>query len=183
MGSALVLVVRLLVPLTIFRWPLGGALLSIAADTIDILLFNAFGFPEWTNYQQLDKLLDLYYSSLLFVVVQRWPGFERSVASALFAYRLAGVALFEITGGRALLFVFPNLFEMYYLFVLVVWRWFPTYVLTPARTAMWLAVLLVPKLVQEYLLHWAKVLDNLVAFEVIEDAWRWTTRQFRRPFG
>jgi hypothetical protein len=45
-------------------------------------------------------------------------------------------------------------------------------VLTPSRTVGWLAVLLIPKLVQEYLLHYTRVLDDYVATEVIGDAWQ-----------
>jgi hypothetical protein len=169
-GTGIALAVRLLVPLTIFRWPLAGALLSIAADTIDIVIYNLWGFPSW-SYQQVDKALDLYYLSIMAVVVQAWPPFERAIASALFVYRLAGIALFELTGARPLLLVFPNLFEPYYLFVLIAWRAAPDYTLTPRRTLMWLMILLIPKLIQEYLLHYARVLDDLVLSDVLEDWW------------
>lgn len=170
MGTGIALAIRLLVPLTILRWPLAGTLLSIAADTIDIVIFNIWGFPSW-SYQQVDKALDLYYLSIMAVVVQQWPSFERSVASLLFVYRLAGIAFFELTSVRPLLLIFPNLFEPYYLFVLIAWRCAPNYTLTPRRTLMWLAVLLIPKLMQEYLLHYARVLDDLVLFDVLEDWW------------
>jgi hypothetical protein len=85
---------------------------------------------------------------------------------------MLGVAIFELTDARPVLLLFPNVFELYYLFVLTVWRLYPSYELTRQRTLGWLTVLLVPKLVQEYLLHYARVLDNLVATEVIGDAWR-----------
>jgi hypothetical protein len=169
-GTTIALAVRLLVPLTILRWPLASGVLSIAADTIDIVIFNVWGFPSW-GYQEFDKALDLYYLALEAIVVQRWAGFERGVASALFLWRLLGVALFELTGWRATLLVFPNVFELYYLLVLGVRRFVPAYELTPARTAAWLPALLVPKLAQEYLLHYARVLDDLVLFDVIEDWW------------
>ena len=172
MGTVLALFVRLALPLTILRWPLAGAVLSIAADTIDILIFNALGFPH-IGYQQFDKLLDLYYLSLELVVVRRWAPFERTVASALFAWRLAGVLLFEALGVRVALLLFPNMFEVYYLLVLATRRWAPAYEFTPARTVVALCVLLVPKLAQEYALHYARWLDNLVAFDVISDIWRW----------
>ena len=162
-----------MVPLTILRWPLLGALLAILADTLDIVIFSIWGFPTW-GYQELDKILDLYYLFLEVLVVQRWLLFERSVASCLFAYRLIGVALFEITSTRFLLFVFPNMFEMYFLFVLIAARFAPAYVLTPLRTLAWLAFLLIPKMLQEYLLHWARVLDDLVFFDVVADVWRST---------
>lgn len=186
MGISIALVVRLIVPLTILRWPLAGGLLSIAADTCDILIFNIWGFPPW-DYQRFDKALDVYYLTLELLVVQRWlPAvgqpwlpFERSLASALFAYRLAGILLFEATGWRPALLLFPNLFEVYYLLVLGLRlvargggpRLAPAYPLTPRRTFGWLAILLLPKLAQEYLLHAAKVLDDLVLFDVISDLW------------
>ena len=170
MGFGIALAVRLVVPLAILRWPLAGGILSIVADAIDIVIFNIWGFPSW-DYQHFDKALDLYYLTLELVVVQRWSPFERSLASALFAYRLAGTLLFEAVGWRAALLVFPNLFEVYYLLALGVTRFAPAYALTPRRTFGWLALLLLPKLAQEYLLHAAKVLDDLVFFDVIRDLW------------
>ena len=170
MGIGIALAARLLVPLTILRWPLVGGILSIAADTVDIVIFNIWGFPSW-DYQRFDKTLDLYYLALELVVVQRWLRFERCLASILFAYRLVGILLFEVAGWRAALLVFPNLFEVYYLLPLGVTRFAPRYALTPRRTLGWLALLLLPKLAQEYLLHSAKVLDDLVLFDVIRDFW------------
>lgn len=35
----LVLVIRLTAPLAVLRWPFAGALLAIAADAVDILIF------------------------------------------------------------------------------------------------------------------------------------------------
>lgn len=170
MGPGIALTVRLIVPLTILRWPLAGGILSIAADTCDIIIFNIWGFPSW-DYQHFDKGLDLYYLTLEVIVAQRWSGFERTVASALFGYRLVGVVLFEVTGFRFALFLFPNIFEVYFLLVLATARFVPRYALTRPRTFGWLALLLIPKLMQEYLLHSAKVLDDLVLFDVIRDLW------------
>jgi hypothetical protein len=172
LGTLITAGMRLAVPLTILRWPLAGGLLAIAADTINILIFNAWGFPSM-GYQRFDKLLDLYYLSLEAVIASRWSPFERGLAWTLFAYRVAGVVLFETTGVRLALLLFPNMFEIYYLLVLAVSRWAPSYNLTPGRTAFALAILLLPKLGQEYALHYARWLDRLVAFEVIADGWRW----------
>ncbi len=170
LGLGIALAVRLSMPLTIPRWPLAGVILSIVADTCDILIFNIWGFPTW-DYQHFDKALDLYYISFALLVAQRWPQFERTVASGLFTYRLIGMALFVTTGWRVALFVFPNLFEVYYLLVLGTARFAPGYALTKMRTLAWLGVMLIPKLVQEYLLHYAKVLDDLVLFDVMRDLW------------
>lgn len=169
-GTALVLIIRLLLPLTIFRSPLWGGLLSIAADTIDILIFQWLGFPDGIGYHELDKLLDVYYLSIEAIVAQSWLALPRSIASALFAFRLVGVVLFEITGNRLVLFLFPNLFELFFLVYAYTRAYRPTYALTGGDAAIWLTVLLVPKMAQEYALHYGKWLDDLVALDIIRDA-------------
>ncbi len=168
-GPALVLLIRLLVPLTIFRWPLWGGLLSIVADTIDILIFQSLGFPDVIGYHELDKLLDVYYLSIEVIVVQAWPGLPRSIASVLFGLRLVGVVLFEATGDRLLLFLLPNLFELFFLAYAYTRAYRPAYTLTGSAAAVWLAALLVPKMAQEYALHYGKWLDDLVAVDIIRD--------------
>ena len=79
---------------------------------------------------------------------------------------------FEITGIRKLLILCPNLFENFFLFYAALLRFFPEYDLTPRRLAFWLAILLVPKMIQEYVLHYQQWLDDVVAVEVIEDVTR-----------
>jgi hypothetical protein len=110
-------------------------------------------------YAQIDKWLDTYYLAIEAIVVRRWPEtLLRRTAWALFGWRLIGVVLFEMTAVRPLLVVFPNLFENFYLYVLVVRRWFPR--LLPARpvtVALVLVVLLIPKEFQEYVLHWEEL--------------------------
>lgn len=85
-------------------------------------------------------------------------------------YRLIGVALHELTDERLFLFFFPNLFEFWFIFYAGVRRFRPDYTLTPRRALGWLALLLAPKMTQEYALHYARWLDTLVAVEIIEDA-------------
>ena len=171
MGTLIVLAIRTTAPLAVLRWPLAGAVLTIAADAVDIIIFQLVGFPAW-DYHALDKLLDTYALSLQFVVVQRWAGVLRTVGSALFAVRVLGVALFEATGQRALLLVFPNLFEFFFLFVAAQRLVAPAKPIAPRTLALWMGLLLVPKLGQEYVLHYARLLDDLVAVDVIEDAAR-----------
>jgi hypothetical protein len=84
LGLTVVLVIRLSVPLTIFRWPLLGGLLSIVADSIDILIFDVAGFPAHGSYQEWDKALDCYYLAIEAIVAQRWQRLPRVTASALF---------------------------------------------------------------------------------------------------
>ena len=115
MAIAIVLVMRLVVPLSIFRWPLVGGILAIIADTVDILFFQWLGFPS-IGYHELDKLLDTYYLAIEVIVAQRWTTLPRATATGLFIYRATGVALFEFTHDRTMLLIFPNLFEFYFLF-------------------------------------------------------------------
>jgi hypothetical protein len=128
------------------------------------------------NYHDLDKYLDTYYLGLEAIVAQRWLALPRWTATLLFGYRLIGVVLFEATNIRIFLFFFPALFENFFLFYAVLLRFFPDYDLTPRRLAFWLAILLVPKMIQEYVLHYQRWLDDVVAVEVIEDVWKATFR-------
>ena len=183
----IIIVIRLLVPLSILRWPLVGGLLSLVADALDIviatLLERELGLPELWRYHQLDKYLDTYYLTFEVVVAQRWAGLPRLIATALFAYRVVGVVLFEATDVRVFLFFFPALFEFFFLFYTAVQRFVPEYELTPRRLAIWLAVLLVPKMVQEYFIHYSRALDDVVAVDVIEDVVGAVLDRLRDPFG
>src|SRR2546423_4412934 len=166
-GLAIVLAIRLTAPLTILRRPLAGAVIAIVADTTDILIFQAFGFPTFIGYNEVDKLLDLYYLSLELIVALGWPTLPRATAVLLFAYRLAGVVLLEATHVRVVLLIFPNLFELYFIFYLLARRFRPARQITPTTTAVALACLLPPKMFQEYALHYARWLDHGNALDII----------------
>lgn len=169
MGLLIVLALRLTAPVTVLRWPLAGAILAIAADAVDIIIFQLTDFPS-IGYQRTDKLLDVWYIALFAIAAQRWAPLPRWTSTALFGYRLIGVALYELTGERLFLFFFPNLFEFWSVFYAGVRRFRPGYRLTPRRALGWLTLLLAPKMAQEYALHYAQWLDTLVAVEIIEDA-------------
>jgi hypothetical protein len=168
-GVLVVLVVRLTVPLLIFKRPLLGGALSFVADAADLVAFNVFGFPG--DYQRLDKGLDLYYLSIEMLVALRWAALPRAVAGSLFAWRVLGAVLFEVTGDRWVLLVFPNLFEMWWLFVVIAGLNRPDANLTWRRAAFWLVVLLVPKLAHEYVLHVWRILDRYTLFDVVAAIW------------
>ena len=170
--TLLIVVLRILLPLTILRWPLAGGIIALLADALDIVLASLVDLGGLWQYHNLDKFLDTYYLGLEAIVAQRWTALPRWTATLLFAYRLTGVALFEVTNIRLFLFFFPALFENFFLFYAALLRFFPEYDLTPRRLAFWLAILLVPKMVQEYVLHYKQWLDDVVAVEVIEDVVR-----------
>lgn len=178
MPAIIVIALRLIVPLAILRWPLGGGLLAMVVDALDVVLVDAIAGalgepPEFGPfYAQIDKWLDLYYLGLELVVVRRWPErLPRRAATGLFAWRLLGVVAFEISAYRPLLVVFPNLYENLYLYVLVVRRWFPRLMpRTVAQTLLVLAALLIPKLLQEWVLHWEEL-----------HPWQWLRETFVVP--
>jgi hypothetical protein len=180
--TLIIIAIRLIVPLTILRWPLAGGLLALVADASDILLAAFLDLGGLQHYQVVDKLLDTYSITLQVIVAQRWDDLPRRTATLLYVYRVAGVALFESTGNRLFLFLFPSLFESFFLFYAALRRFFPSYQLTPPRLVFWLAVLLVPKMVQEYFLHYRRALDDIVARDVIDSVTSAVVDWFRDPF-
>jgi hypothetical protein len=158
-GQIVVITLRLLVPLVIFRRPLVGTVAAMLLDGLDVVLVEAFGPGGMgDHYHSIDKVLDLYYLSIAAWTTRAWNlAIPRRLAQGLFFYRVLGVLLFEMIGWRPLLFIFPNLFENWFLFVLVIWRFFPQVGLdTWPQCLRWLAVLAIPKFAQEYLLHIAQ---------------------------
>jgi hypothetical protein len=167
--NLLIVLIRLVVPLSIFRWPLAGAVAALVADNLDIVIASLIDLGGLWNYHHLDKYLDTYYPAIAAIVALRWEPLPRRTSLFLFAYRLVGVVLFQVTGNRLFLFIFPGLFENFFLFYAALKRFAPGYVLTGRRLAFWLPLLLIPKLGQEYVLHYARLLDDVVATEVIAD--------------
>ena len=178
MAIAIVIALRLALPLSILRWPLAGGVLALLLDAADVILVDflarLLGEPGEFGpyYAQIDKWLDTYYLTLELIVTRRWADpMLRETAGLLYVWRLAGVIAFEVTGYRPLLLIFPNLFENFYLYVLVVTRWFPR-LLPRSRTQVLLVlgILLVPKLIQEWVLHWEEM-----------HPWQWFRNTFILP--
>ena len=184
--TLIVVAIRVVVPLSIFRWPFFGAVASIIADALDIVLVTLLhryaGLPPVWSYHEFDKYLDTYYLAIEVIVAQRWPELPRWIASALFVDRLIGVTLFEATGIRVFLFAFPALIDFYFLFYTAARQFAPDYEVTPRRHVMWLIILLIPKMFQEYAIHYARWLDDIVAVDVIREVSEAIIRFFRDLF-
>lgn len=157
-GELIVVAIRLLVPLLIFRHRLAGGIAAMLVDALDVVIIEQIPGGRFHHYHTLDKLLDSYYLSIELFVALRWRNaWARWPAAALFVYRMIGVVLFELTERRIVLFIFPNLFENWWLYVVAVERFWPR--LSPrswGTTLVPLALLLIPKMGQEYLLHFAE---------------------------
>lgn len=155
-GQITVIALRVMVPLLILKRPLAGGIAAMLLDALDVVIVELFGPGGMgDHYQSIDKALDLYYLGLEAWVSRLWPlPIPRLISLSLFGYRVAGVILFEIIQWRGLLFIFPNLFENWFLFVLVAMRFFPRVQLHSWRQCLgWLLIVFIPKLAQEYLLH------------------------------
>jgi hypothetical protein len=167
--------VRVLGALPVLRWAFVGAIIAILVDTSDIFLMNLLDLGGLGSYQRFDKYADLAYLLTFLAVAWRWQGPARSVAVALFVYRMVGFVAFEATGQRAVLLFFPNLFEFWFLFVASLPHWNPAFAFTPRRVISTNAVLLVAKEAQEFVLHWGRWLDNFTAVEAVQAMSRWLT--------
>ena len=159
--------------LPVLRWPFAGALVALLTDFGDLFLMDWLG--GITDYQRFDKVCDLAYMATFAIVALRWRPLERNVAIGLLALRLVGDALFELTGARAVLFAFPNLFEFWFIFVAARDRFRPSARIDGRATAIALAVLLLMKETQEWFLHVNRFLDGYVATDVVADLWHGLT--------
>lgn len=174
-GETVVIGLRLSVPLLILRFWVTGGIVAMLLDGADVIITDALdmgGFGD--HYAELDKVLDSYYLTLELLIALGWRNaWARFPAVSLFAYRLVGVGLFEFTEARIFLFIFPNMFENWWLYVAVVMKWFPRAVPHDARTVIIpMLALLVPKMAQEYLLHFAEA-----------KPWGWTQDHILEPIG
>jgi hypothetical protein len=118
-GLILIFSLRLLIPLTIFKWPLYGGIASLIVDALDTNIVKPFGV-EIPNYTITDKYLDLYYLTFELIVSLKWFNvLAVKTSTILFALRIIGVSGFQMTGNEFWLFIGPNLFENFFLFYLV----------------------------------------------------------------
>jgi hypothetical protein len=162
--AAIVVVIvaaRLLVPLLIPRFPL-AIIAAFLLDAVDGGLLDRFTDVDMSAdgpYQSWDKALDIYYLSVAYLSTMRnWKSDAAfRVAQFLFYYRLVGIVLFELLESRAMLVVFPNTFEFFFIaYEAVRLRY------DPARcsTRFWLLLAaglwVFVKLPQEYWIHIAQ---------------------------
>ena len=122
----LVVASRFLVPLAIPKFPLPAIVVALVLDAADQTIFAAFD-TEPDNYQVYDKALDVYYLAIAYAsTLRNWTdGVAFRVGQFLWYYRLIGVVAFELSEVRALLIIFPNTFEYFFIayeFVRVRWE-------------------------------------------------------------
>ena len=156
----LVIAARLLAPLLIPWFPLPGIVVALVLDAVDQTLFQSFTRLPLDFYQSYDKALDIYYLSVAYIsTLRNWTNhFAYRVAAVLFYFRLVGVALFELTEWRVLLFVFPNTFEYFFIWYETVALWRdPRRLARPTVVSAAAAIWILIKLPQEFWLHIARL--------------------------
>jgi hypothetical protein len=151
---------RLFVPLLIPRFPFPAILASLVIDAADQTIFQNNTDLDLTGYQGYDKALDIYYLTIAYLsTLRNWTDpFAFGVARFLWYYRLVGVLLFELFDVRALLIIFPNTFEYFFIAYVTVQLWWD-----PARLSrrqiigmaafIWIFI----KLPQEWWIHIAQL--------------------------
>jgi hypothetical protein len=169
--EALAAGLKLVAALPVLRWPLAGAIIAILADGLDVVVMNYvdLGGGGIRDYHLFDKWTDLFALVTFFIVSLRWEGRDRALAGILFALRLTGITLFEVLGWRGALIFLPNLFETWFLFVLIRDAWLPKD--SSRLQGLLLSGLVACKLVQEYVLHGAQILDRYSLSEVLDRLW------------
>ena len=87
---------------------------SIIVDSIDVVIVAAIRSDSFLNYTTTDKMLDTYMLAFAVFVSLRWENkIARFTSIALFLYRLVGVIVLLVTDTREVLFIFPNVFQLF----------------------------------------------------------------------
>jgi hypothetical protein len=165
--------IRVLGSLPVLRWPLAGGLLAVLVDLSDLLLRDVLDLGGIPDYQAFDKWADQVYLACFLIVALRWQGVERAIAVALYVFRLAGFVVFELSGARDLLLLFPNVFEFWFLLVAALHQFRPTFQWRSGTLAVALVALLALKEVQEWALHGARLFDSISSLEFLDGVGRW----------
>ena len=168
---------RILGSLPVLRWPLAGGLLAVGVDLADLLVRDLVDLGGLPDYQALDKWLDQVYMACFLVVALRWQGIERTVAIGLYVFRLVGFAAFELTGDRTFLFLFPNVFEVWFLAVAAIHHVRPGFRWSRLGLVVALVALTAVKELQEWALHMGRVFDGFSSLDALGGLWDWLTRR------
>ena len=175
---------RVLVSLSVLRWAYVGGWAVILIDMADYHMVNllslvglSLDLPGISNYQVFDKALDQVYMIVFLIVALRWQTTARSVALSLFLFRLVGILIFAVTGFRVVLLVFPNVFELWFLFVASLPHWRPQFTFSRRNVTLALIPITVLKEIQEFALHgyW---FHGSSAFGMLEATINWAAARF-----
>lgn len=155
----LVVLIRFVLPFTIFHLPLPGILACLVVDAVDQTVFQSFGYDP-PFYQGYDKAMDVFYLGIAYIATLRnWTSLSAfAVSRFLFFYRQIGVVAFELSNLRALLLVFANTFEYFFIaYEAIRTRWNPIRLALAGWMTLAAVIWIFVKLPQEYWIHVAKL--------------------------
>ena len=155
-----VVMARFFIPFFIPKYPLPGVIASLLLDAVDQTIFQTFTGLPLEGYQAYDKALDIYYLAITYLsTLRNWSNdFAFRLSRFLFYYRLAGVAIFELTELREMLLIFPNAFEYFFIFYEAVrMKWNPELLTREKLLISTVLIWVFVKLPQEYWIHIAKM--------------------------
>jgi hypothetical protein len=145
---------RLTTPAVILVDPFWASVLALLLDAVDGHLFSRAGFTS-AKYQRLDKFLDVYWYTVVFLFLLTHPPMTPLFALfvLLFFLRLAGEFLFCVRKDRRIFLLFPNLFEPLFCAYVVGQKFGWPNLGQPTQLAVVLLTITPIKLLLEYLLH------------------------------
>ncbi len=158
MTLVLLSIVRLVVPLSILRFPLLGLCLSVLCDVYDwlILGLNYSNKQAYNQYQRWDKSMDLYMYGLVFAHSLSWKDkIARTISIITFSLRALGDIVLLLAGTQWILVLTPNVIETFS-FIYLFYRWIAKQEIlyrTWARATVLILAVTIPKMIYEYLLH------------------------------
>lgn len=103
-----VISLRIVVPLFMWVNPFVVAIIAELLDAPDYVLIMNAKLGNHEKYQKIDKALDFYYLSILFIFSIIWGNV---LLIGLFIFRLIGFLIFAVTQKRVIFVLFPNVFE------------------------------------------------------------------------
>lgn len=189
-GSLFIIIFRLIIPITILRYPVGGFFLACLLDGIHVPVvetvnqlagFQEQAFAGWQNYYLIDKWLDIYFLSFALATVFKWQwSAVKKISLALWLLRLIGTIVFSLTSLRCALFFFPNIFEFFYIYLAICRKWFKKiFPNTKAKLVILLIFLMALKMFFEYFMHikeWGLgiMINNLTPLQISAPTlWEW----------
>ena len=161
-------IVRIVGSIPVLFFPFWGSILAILVDLSDLFLMGFIKLGGVSNYQKLDKFLDLFYMSLFLIVSLRWDSREKFISIGLFTFRMLGVTLFFIFNIRIILVFFPNVFEFWFVLITGYKYFNQNKSILPSVIFKILLIAFVLKLSHEIFIHHIKTLDNYTAIEFLD---------------
>lgn len=150
-------ILRIILPLAIFRSPLFVVVAITFLDAIDVE-FASRKVLTRNGYQRIDKCLDTWWYLVALSFSYFFLNQYFIFLAILFGFRIVGLFVFIIKEDRRVLFFTPNLFEnAFFLFFLA--NHFPTLNFLIHGTALYKSLLAVfiLKMIQEYWIHIAQI--------------------------